>query len=525
MNFRFYDRAFTTTLVVVWGFMFAALVGASLYLCGGKLIYTLDDPYIHLALARNILNGGYGINMGEASSPSSSIIWPWMMALTELLSLGFAGPLLLNIAAAVGIIYFSARLLKRIGLIDPKNAPAFAFALAILTFFATSLFALPMTGMEHSWHVLLAIVALDGLIAASKGERPSVLFQASIVLMPLIRFEGAAFSGAIIVSLWLLGYCRAAVVTAGLLTAALGTYAMFMSHLGLPVLPSSVLLKSVVMSAALGRGGVLSSISGTLERSVSSEQGLILILLCLALSVFAILQRKQEGKLAVYLPVIAAILAHLMFGAVGSFYRYEVYILSVALFALLYAMSALPRPAAKDGILLIKFAALSVCVIVANSYVVAAYLSPFASQNIYEQQFQMRRFALDFYKRPVAVNDLGLVSYGNDNYVLDLWGLGSEKVRRFRTSGNYGLQQIRQLTEDYRVGLVMIYEPWYAGRMPRSWRKVAVLHTPQLTALMPDVSFFVTPDGDRAAVLDALKKLNAVLPPQDSLEFTDYPTS
>ena len=45
---------------------------AIVYFCDGKFFYTLDDPYIHLALSDNIFHGHYGLNAGEFSSPSNS---------------------------------------------------------------------------------------------------------------------------------------------------------------------------------------------------------------------------------------------------------------------------------------------------------------------------------------------------------------------------------------------------------------------------------------------------------------------
>ena len=42
--------------------------------------YTLDDPYIHLELAKNIFGGNHGINITEFSAPSSSIIFPFLLA-------------------------------------------------------------------------------------------------------------------------------------------------------------------------------------------------------------------------------------------------------------------------------------------------------------------------------------------------------------------------------------------------------------------------------------------------------------
>ena len=46
---------------------------------GGGFSFTLDDPYIHLALSENLLQGHYGVNVQEYLSPASSIIWPILL--------------------------------------------------------------------------------------------------------------------------------------------------------------------------------------------------------------------------------------------------------------------------------------------------------------------------------------------------------------------------------------------------------------------------------------------------------------
>ena len=89
-------------------------------------------------------------------------------------------------------------------------------------------------------------------------------------------------------------------------------------------------------------------------------------------------------------------------------------------------------------------------------YVAAALVTPFAARNIYEQQYQMGRFAREIYNRPVAVNDLGLVAYKNTNFVLDLWGLGSEEVRKAKLSGHYGPEQMTALADHHHTGVAMI---------------------------------------------------------------------
>ena len=97
-------------------------------------------------------------------------------------------------------------------------------------------------------------------------------------------------------------------------------------------------------------------------------------------------------------------------------------------------------------------------VFLAYAYVKAAVYTPIASEGHYDQQYQMHRFVTDFYKEPVAVNDLGWVSYGNNAFVLDLEGLGSESVRGLRAAHAFDAAHMAGLTSHYNVGLVMIYE-------------------------------------------------------------------
>ena len=67
------------------------MILSSLYLTDGRLVYTLDDPYIALKLANVVLGGGYGINASEHCSPSSSILYPLMLAVTQRLGPGVRG--------------------------------------------------------------------------------------------------------------------------------------------------------------------------------------------------------------------------------------------------------------------------------------------------------------------------------------------------------------------------------------------------------------------------------------------------
>ncbi len=86
---------------VIFLVSFIMLLSLSLILTDGNLIYSLDDPYIHLALAENILKGHYGVNLSEFSSPSSSILWPFLLAPFQAIDEYAVTPLILNFFSAL----------------------------------------------------------------------------------------------------------------------------------------------------------------------------------------------------------------------------------------------------------------------------------------------------------------------------------------------------------------------------------------------------------------------------------------
>ena len=270
-------------ILSLWMLLFALELVVSFYLCNSRLIFTLDDPYIHLAVADHILAGGYGVNASELSSPSSSIIWPYLLALTETLHLGAFGPLFINTIAAFATVFSLLRFLETVGLLEWGEG-LFAYVIAILAIFVTSAIALPMTGMEHSLHVWASIMTFIGLVGAARGQRPKPIHFMALVLLPLIRFEGAAFALAAVVGFALLGQRRFAAAAASVILCCFGLYFALMASRGLPLLPSSVLLKSRIAGDAYEGTGALGSIFLHLIASLESPFGRRLILLGLAIA-------------------------------------------------------------------------------------------------------------------------------------------------------------------------------------------------------------------------------------------------
>ena len=143
---------------------------------------------------------------------------------------------------------------------------------------------------------------------------------------------------------------------------------------------------------------------------------------------------------------------------------------------------------------------------------------PDASANVYEQHFQMHRFAADLWRAPVAVNDLGYASYRNDHYVLDLWGLGSRRALAHRRRRD-GSQWMNDLAREHDVHLAMIYGPWFET-LPENWTPIADLRFRRkvVSAARSLVTFYALDEEARTRALPMLEEFAATLPQGTSLE-------
>ena len=147
-----------------------------------------------------------------------------------------------------------------------------------------------------------------------------------------------------------------------------------------------------------------------------------------------------------------------------------------------------------------------------------AYL-PLAAQNIYEQQFQMHRFLADYYPHPVAVNDLGLTTFQNDQHVLDLLGLGShEALALYTTEANF--EWITRLADANGVRLAMVYDEWFPD-LPAPWVLLGVLHRDGLMVSTANNEVFVYARDQTSSEVawQALHEWAVNLPPGVRFEF------
>lgn len=485
---------------------------------GGAFTYSLDDPYIHLALAESLAHGHYGINPGEFSSPSSSVLWPFLLTpFTHFSWIGFA-PLWLNLLAGVGASLLFAAIVARypVPVADrtsfsdrrPRwwlNQEAILRVLAVVALvFTGNLVGLTFTGMEHTLQVLLAGVGAWAILACMREQDIPVWCLVAVALGPSVRYENLGISVA--VALALLGQRRGA-RAALLLTASVVPpllFSFYLHHLGLPLVPTSVLIKSRVPGASgLGQRGLL-LISRNLVDTVSEPQRLLLLVLFCILAFAAAREPNRQRRFALWGATLAAGF-HLLVGRYNWLHRYEVYvILFCVLIVFQVALEGAHTP--------LEWRTLTM---LGCSF---AYLTSFreaavSANQVYRQQFQTARFANQFFDGNVAVNDLGLVSFTRrpGEYVLDLWGLASVEAASQRNKNTPWLENI---VRQHHVGLVVIYPLWFAPTPP-DWTLLGELCLDDNPVVLGGacVSFYATPDAHLQELQDSFDEFVHTTPP------------
>jgi hypothetical protein len=487
-----------------------ALVGLA---TGWHFIYTLDDPYIHLALAKGINKLHYGINTSEYSAPSSSILWPFLMAPFAGLKGFWLAPLAVNLACLAGTILALQRLL----LSRFKLGWTFSWALAAFIAFCLNIYGLAFTGMEHSLQVLLVTI-----IASSLAERRTgFILWGSLFLLPLIRYEGLAISIPVICYLSLQERTARpkALWTGLLIVIVLILFSVFLKSLGLGYLPSSVFAKqsSTTPASALD---FAKSIAKRAIENIYGEYSLPSFTI-FSIAIVTGFIAWPASRLRVLMLLLAPIVLHLCLGRTG--WRYEnsillyILIISATLWIERYgaltpsAASMKPRQTGSVAGPLRKqaFIPLMVIFVIGTSPLWhVTLMTPIAAQNIKDQQVQMAVIISKYLDRPVAVNDLGAVALSSRKYVLDLVGLGSYEALSLRRDPEARPRLwIKRLMADKKVEHAMVYDSWFPIP-PDNWIKVADLRLPgrRISTGSDVVAFYATSKVSAATLRDSISR-------------------
>lgn len=509
------------TLAAVTALLVALTVRAN----GGVFTYVLDDPYIHLAMARNLAqHGTYGLAPGAYESASSSPGWVALLALLIRAAPAAAEwyPLALNVLAAGAVLVLVLRAQDWLYRVEPAPLRAFAYvALPLLLFLP----ALVLVGMEHSLHALLAVALLLMLGRAlrrrlSGGELAGV--AALALLAGAIRYETLFLAGGCATALVLapaaaglprrlLGRLRRPAVWAFLLPPVAVTVALGLVNLhnGQLLLPNSVLAKS-----GLGQGAGLSALVPSLNlvpAMLGSDLQMLALILC-AVTYLAVrrLRCEQSGLWLAWLVTTAL---HLLFARFGWYDRYQAYLVVTGTILLLRSLPEVSTAGRRRGALLV-LALLAVALPFPKYGEEAAV--PVAAHGIEVHNAELGRFLAAAYpERAVMVNDIGEVSWLHGGTLVDLWALGSYDVLRAYRDGSMGRGFVTALAARDGAQVAAVYSS-LQPLLPAGWAEVArwvPAGGAAPTAAGDELAFYAPRGGPAAALRQAMQGFAPSLPP------------
>ena len=495
------------------------LLGLNLRVTGGEFEYPLDDIYIHLAMADGIARGEYGVNAGEASAASSSPLYPVLLApqlpggLQRLLPLFWAGLGMLATAWLWGRILLVAGYgegaLRRTGI-----------ALALAGPIALNMPGVAYLGMEHSLHAAATLAILLGLMLALQGRARWPLFFAGVLLAPLIRFEGLAFALAAAGVLVLAGQVRRGLAAAVAATVPILAFCGFLVSLGLDALPASVVARRSIVGE---NPDVITRAIANFYLNMTKAPGLFLLAVAVFLLVFLVVKPERQRSWPaglVALAVGAAIMGHLFLAFIGWHARWEHYIVVLATASVVVLLPLMGHLLSGGAQRLVLAAAM---VALAAIYLPASYrVLPIGSRTIMLQQKQMGEFAKEYLQAPVAVNDIGWVTWKNPNLVFDLWGLSAPDVLHLRL-GAPSPGWAAPLVEARGVKLAMIYDAWLSEAVGPEWVRLGnlVLDDWQGSVGGAKVAFYATSANHVPELTAALEAWVPTLRPGSHFDFAE----
>jgi hypothetical protein len=351
---------------------------------------------------------------------------------------------------------------------------------------------------DYAPQKLVITIGLAALMVAARYEGLFVVAAIALLLAANRRLSAAI-----------------AVVAAGSLPmAAMGFWSL---SRGWFFLPASILMKQTVLGDA--RSSLLSSVTNNVAHSEAPAAFVTLLIAALLLIVF---QARTARRASVYPPLVIFVVAsllHLAFAKFGYLFRYESYLMVLGSLAVGIASLRMQREQGTSprGAADIATAVALVVVLIFGSRTLGsnAVVANMAG-HIYRQQFQLARFLGRYYdRRPVALNDIGAVTYYTRVRVRDLMGLSSLDVARLRRSGLWDADHLNELLHRDDVGVAAIYDSWFHGdrAFQREWQRVGAWVTDvEEEPGEGTVTFFAKNTAEAETLRAALREFNGTLP-------------
>jgi hypothetical protein len=502
------------------------LLIASLILNHGHFVYALDDPYIHMTLAKNFVsNGHWAVNGSDFSSSSSSPLWTLIIsAVYYVLGVNVITPFILNIIFGLITILIAYVILKKF------NIEKYILFILLAVIYVPPMPTIMFTGMEHTAQIAftLLFVYLSSKLIAEEGKDYKNLITI-LFITPIItglRYEDFFF---VLVVCALLAIRKKFLFSALILVFGLSPILIYgfisVSH-GWLFIPNTILVKSKLPELSI------LYIPKTIFRACKNMlEPHMLVLLSAGTFTFIYSYLKKRTvwfqKQVMLLIFLLGAILHETFAQNGWFFRYEAYLVAMGILVIFINLyDLLPENFSfrlfKEKFMdsgLKKFAVITYAAPLVM-WALTALLVPLSTNNIYDQHYQMGLFVKNYAKGiNIAANDIGIISFYSNNNILDLWGLADMEAGRDRITKTYTTNKISSLAKSKNIKLAILYEHWFDqyGGLPPSWEKLGEWTITDFneTCGTETVSFYAVDTSQAENLRTKLQEFSAQLPASD----------
>jgi len=503
---------------------------------GGKLVYSHDDAYIHMAMAKNFSQHGiWGVTKYKFSSSSSSLLW------TSILSFFYSIfgkneliPFVLNFFFSTVLLLFLYYLFEKFNF----NFFQMLFVLICFIIFIP-LPHLVFSGLEHILQILIdlifiyiAAIAINSDVALKGKIRRKYTYVFLLApLVTMVRFEGIFLIFVVcILLLFKREFIKSFILgITGILPVLI--YGIVSVSKGWYFLPNSVLLKGNRLKNILSFDGFFNFFYIGIRHIIYNIHILLLIVIVLYMLLF--LLKKQKSLFSFY-PVMCTIFLittfiHMIFARTGFFLnrpeqvRYDSYLVAIGLFVIFnffgYILLREKVLVQKGKFLerLILIFLVFVCILpLAERGIRISVRVPQAIFNVYSQQYQMGSFLDKYYKREhVIVNDIGATNFLADIKCLDILGLCNKDIGGLILRGEYTKANITKWAYINNAKIAIIYDDLLRpiGGVPQKWIKVGEWTiSNNVICAFNTVSFYAINIKDVTDLIHNIRKFSTQLP-------------
>lgn len=471
--------------LLVYLLLVSVILTASLFLDEGHFIFALDDPYIHMSMAKNFAaHGNWATNNMDFTSASSSPLWVLLIsAVYYLFGVSVAAPFILNILFQILSIVIAYNILREFGV------SKFLFYALLAFVLITPMPAILFTGMEHSAQVSFALlfVLLSSRLISSDANKNNNTIKYLLLVTPILtglRFE-CLFLVSVVSLLLLLRknfFYSSLIFFSGILPIVI--YGIISTSHGWFFLPNPILLKSSLPGYT--QVEILRSCYRAFK-NITEPHIFLFLIVSSFLYVFNYKRlknlwcRKQVFLLIVIFTTILN-MSLIEFHQNGWFYRYDAYLMALGVIAIVisvydYVPHILDLLNKKAGIF-VRSTILILTILLISPFVLRAltfFEIPFATKNIHDQHFQISKFVNNYASGiTLAANDIGMIDFFSNSEVLDLYGLANMDVARDKLNRRYSTEEIDNITKRRDIKLAIVYENGYEqyGGLPSGWEKI-----------------------------------------------------